>query len=74
MQAYARFRFLPMEVVQAHPAGKMPRSRWRGYISALAWERLGIPQLELADVAGKGKSGALSAETAASVTQPQISC
>ncbi len=40
---------------QAHPARKRPwsrpRSRWRDYISALAWERLGIPQLELADVA-----------------------
>ena len=26
---------------------------WRDYISTLAWERLGIPQSELADVAGK---------------------
>ncbi len=28
-----------------------PRTSWRDYISALAWESLGIPQSELADVA-----------------------
>ncbi|KAJ8016060.1 hypothetical protein DPEC_G00003220 [Dallia pectoralis] len=28
-----------------------PRTRWRDYISTLAWERLGIPQSELANVA-----------------------
>ncbi|KAL3063618.1 hypothetical protein OYC64_000034 [Pagothenia borchgrevinki] len=43
------------EVFQARPAGKRPRgrprTRWRDYISWLAWERLGIPQSELVDVA-----------------------
>ena len=29
------------------------RTRWRDYISSLAWELLGIPQAELADVAGE---------------------
>ena len=29
-----------------------PRTCWRNYISHLAWERLGIPQEELASVAG----------------------
>ncbi|XP_053479122.1 hydrocephalus-inducing protein-like [Ictalurus furcatus] len=28
-----------------------PRTRWRYYISTLAWERLGIPQSELVNVA-----------------------
>ena len=28
-----------------------PRTRWRDYISTLAWERLGIPQSELVNVA-----------------------
>ena len=46
---------LPGEVFQAHPAGRRPkgrpRTRWRDYISWLAWERLGIPQSELVDVA-----------------------
>ncbi len=46
---------LLMEVFQACPAGRRPRgrsrSRWRDYISALAWECLaGISPLELADV------------------------
>ncbi len=45
---------LPMEVFQACPTGRRPRgrprSRWRDYISALAWEHLGFPQSELADV------------------------
>ncbi|KAJ8012365.1 hypothetical protein DPEC_G00041950 [Dallia pectoralis] len=46
---------LPKEVFQARPAGRRPRgrprTRWRDYISTLAWERLGIPQSELANVA-----------------------
>ncbi|KAJ7991217.1 hypothetical protein DPEC_G00295030 [Dallia pectoralis] len=45
---------LPREVFQARPAGRRPRgrprTRWRDYISTLAWERLGIPQSELANV------------------------
>ncbi len=47
--------FFPKEVSQASPAKKRPqgrhRYRWRDYISALAWECLGMPQSELADVA-----------------------
>ena len=47
----------PRELFQVRPAGRRPRGRprirWRDYISTLAWERLGIPQSELADVAGK---------------------
>ncbi|KAK5868011.1 hypothetical protein PBY51_012458 [Eleginops maclovinus] len=50
---------LPREVFQARPAGKRPRgrprTRWRVYISSLAWERLGIPQSELVDVARERK-------------------
>jgi len=34
-----------------------PRTRWRDYISLLAWERLGIPQEELESVAGRRKPG-----------------
>ena len=46
---------LPLEVFQARPTGRRPRgrprTRWRDYISLLAWERLGIPQEELESVA-----------------------
>ncbi|TWW59736.1 Catenin delta-1 [Takifugu flavidus] len=34
------------------PPGR-PRTRWRGYVSRLAWERLGIPPDELGEVAGE---------------------
>ncbi|KAK0148447.1 putative uncharacterized transposon-derived protein F52C9.6 [Merluccius polli] len=41
----------------ARPTGRRPRgrprTRWRDYVSRLAWERLGIPQEELAEVAGE---------------------
>ena len=54
---------LPREVFQACPAGRRPRgrprTRWRDYISALAWERLGIPQAELVDVARERDGGVL---------------
>ena len=30
-----------------------PRTRWRDYVSRLAWERLGVPQEELVEVAGE---------------------
>ncbi|KAJ7994746.1 hypothetical protein DPEC_G00252670 [Dallia pectoralis] len=40
---------LPREVFQARRG--RPRTRWRDYISTLAWERLGIPKSELANVA-----------------------
>ncbi len=36
--------------------GRDPGSRLRDYISAPAWERLGIPQSELADVDWKRKA------------------
>ncbi|KAK5851386.1 hypothetical protein PBY51_002187 [Eleginops maclovinus] len=42
---------LPREVSQARPAGKRPWTRWRDYISSLAWGRLGILQSELVDLA-----------------------
>ncbi|KAK0142873.1 putative uncharacterized transposon-derived protein F52C9.6 [Merluccius polli] len=45
---------LPGEVFRARPTGRRPRgrprTRWRDYVSRLAWERLGIPQEELAEV------------------------
>ncbi|KAK0147969.1 putative uncharacterized transposon-derived protein F52C9.6 [Merluccius polli] len=48
---------LPGEVFRAHPTGRRPRgrprTRWRDYVSRLAWERLGIPQEELDEVAGE---------------------
>ncbi len=48
---------LPREMLQVRPAGRRPwgslKSRWRDYISALAWEYVGIPQSELADVASE---------------------
>ncbi|KAI3356684.1 hypothetical protein L3Q82_003375 [Scortum barcoo] len=38
---------LPREVFQACPTGRRPRgrprTRWRDYVSRLAWERLGVP-------------------------------
>jgi len=34
------------------PRGR-PRTRWRDYVSRLAWERLGIPQEEVESVAGE---------------------
>ncbi|KAK3505719.1 hypothetical protein QTP70_020512 [Hemibagrus guttatus] len=45
---------LPGEVFQACPTGKRPRgrprTRWRDYISRLAWEHLGVPPEELEEV------------------------
>ncbi|TWW77398.1 R2DM Retrovirus-related Pol polyprotein from type II retrotransposable element [Takifugu flavidus] len=42
---------LPGEVFRACPSGRRPpgrpRTRWRDYVSRLAWERLGIPPDEL---------------------------
>ncbi|KAK7906634.1 hypothetical protein WMY93_015246 [Mugilogobius chulae] len=44
---------LPGEVFRACPTGRRPRgrprTRWRDYVSRLAWERLGIPPEELAE-------------------------
>ncbi|TWW76516.1 hypothetical protein D4764_13G0011780 [Takifugu flavidus] len=48
---------LPGEVFRACPSGKRPpgrpKTRWRDYVSRLAWERLGIPPDELEVVAGE---------------------
>ncbi|KAK0156417.1 Craniofacial development protein 2 [Merluccius polli] len=48
---------LPGEVFRARPTGRRPRgrprTRWRDYVSRLAWECLGIPQEELDEVAGE---------------------
>lgn len=48
---------LPGEVFRACPTGRRPRgrprTRWRDYVSRLAWERLGIPPEELEKVAGE---------------------
>ncbi|KAK0133573.1 putative uncharacterized transposon-derived protein F52C9.6 [Merluccius polli] len=48
---------LPGEVFRARPTCRRlrgrPRTCWRDYVSRLAWERLGIPQEELDEVAGK---------------------
>uniref|UniRef100_A0A3Q4AJ45 Uncharacterized protein n=1 Tax=Mola mola TaxID=94237 RepID=A0A3Q4AJ45_MOLML len=48
---------LPGEVFRACPSGRRPRgrpkTRWRDYISRLAWERLGVPPDELVEVAGE---------------------
>uniref|UniRef100_A0A669C209 Reverse transcriptase domain-containing protein n=1 Tax=Oreochromis niloticus TaxID=8128 RepID=A0A669C209_ORENI len=45
------------EVFRACPTGRRPRgrprTRWRDYISRLAWERLGVPPDELEEVAGE---------------------
>ncbi|KAK0136511.1 hypothetical protein N1851_027370 [Merluccius polli] len=48
---------LPGEVFRARPTGRRPRgrrrTRWREYVSRLAWERLRIPREELDEVAGE---------------------
>ncbi|TWW58244.1 hypothetical protein D4764_07G0009630 [Takifugu flavidus] len=48
---------LPLEVFQTCPTGRRPRgrarTRWRDYISRLAWEQLGAPPEELMEVAGE---------------------
>ncbi|XP_048880792.1 uncharacterized protein LOC125748552 [Brienomyrus brachyistius] len=48
---------LPGEVFRACPTGRRPRgrprTRWRDYVSRLAWERLGVPPEELDEVAGE---------------------
>ena len=45
---------LPGEVFRARPTGRRPRgrprTRWRDYVSRLAWERLGVPPEELEEV------------------------
>ena len=48
---------LPGEAFRACPTGRRPRgrprTRWRDYVSRLAWEHLGIPREELDEVAGE---------------------
>ncbi|TKS65493.1 LINE-1 reverse transcriptase -like protein [Collichthys lucidus] len=48
---------LPGETFRARPSGRRPRgrprTRWRDYVSRLAWERLGVPLGELDEVAGE---------------------
>ncbi|KAK3515163.1 hypothetical protein QTP70_008180 [Hemibagrus guttatus] len=48
---------LPGEVFRACHTGKRPRgrrsTRWRDYVSRLAWERLGVPPEELEEVSGE---------------------
>ncbi|KAI3361733.1 hypothetical protein L3Q82_002088 [Scortum barcoo] len=53
---------LPREVFrQACPTGRRPRgrprTRWRDYVSRLAWERLGVPPEELEEVSGVSTVG-----------------
>ncbi|KAG1932899.1 hypothetical protein F2P79_020886 [Pimephales promelas] len=54
---------LPGEVFRARPTGRRPRgrprTRWRDYVSRLAWECLGIPQKSWSKCLGRGKSGHL---------------
>ncbi|KAI3353353.1 hypothetical protein L3Q82_019888, partial [Scortum barcoo] len=64
---------LPREVFQACPTGRRPRgrprTRWRDYVSRLAWERLGSPAGRAGgSVWGEGSLG-ISAQTAASATR-----
>ncbi|KAI3373866.1 hypothetical protein L3Q82_021979 [Scortum barcoo] len=51
------------EVFQACPTGRRPsgrpRTRWRDYVSRLAWERLGIPPEELEEVSGANSGAAV---------------
>ncbi|KAK3544435.1 hypothetical protein QTP86_012124 [Hemibagrus guttatus] len=50
---------LPGEVFRACPTGKRPRgrprTRWRHYVSRLAWERLRVPPEELEEVCGESE-------------------
>ena len=64
---------LPGEVFRARPTGRRPRgrprTRWRDYVSRLAWERLGVPLEELEGGRGQGRLG-FSAQAAAPATRP----
>ncbi|KAK0149127.1 LINE-1 reverse transcriptase [Merluccius polli] len=68
---------LPGEVFRARPTGRRPRgrprTRWRDYVSRLAWERLGIPQEELAEVAGEREVWASLLRLLPPPTRPRIS-
>ncbi|KAK0147912.1 hypothetical protein N1851_012373 [Merluccius polli] len=68
---------LPGEVFRACPTGRRPRgrprTRWRDYVSRLAWERLGIPREELDEVAGEREVWASLLRLLPPVTRPWIS-
>ncbi|KAI3360898.1 hypothetical protein L3Q82_013109 [Scortum barcoo] len=73
-------RLLPREVFQACPTGRRPqgrlKTRWRDYVSRLAWERLGVPPEELGEeeeVSGVREVLGISAQTAAFTTWSWIS-
>ena len=54
---------LPGDVFRAHPIGRRPRgrprTRWRDYVSRLAWERLGVPRKSWRKWPWTGTSGFL---------------
>ncbi|XP_042604086.1 uncharacterized protein LOC122141275 [Cyprinus carpio] len=68
---------LPGEVFRARPTGRRPRgrprTRWRDFVSRLAWERLGIPPEELEEVSREREVWASLLKTAAPETPTQIS-
>ncbi|KAI3369961.1 hypothetical protein L3Q82_024762 [Scortum barcoo] len=51
------------------PGKGRPRTRWRDYVSQLAWERLGVPPEELEEVSGVREVWASLLQTAASATR-----
>ncbi|TWW64971.1 hypothetical protein D4764_22G0006180 [Takifugu flavidus] len=62
----------PLEVFRTWSTGRgpcgRPRTRWRDYISRLAWEQLGVPPEELMEVTGK----TLNAQKAPKKSEPMI--
>jgi hypothetical protein len=68
---------LPRDVFKARPVGRRlrgrPRTRWRDYISTLAWERLGISPSELVNVAREREVMGQLLELGPPATRPRIS-
>jgi len=68
---------LPLEVFRARPNGRRPwgrhRTRWRDYISHLAWECLRIPREELESVAGEKEAWGALLSQLPPATQTRIS-
>ena len=63
---------VPGEVFWARPTGRpkgRPRTRWRDYVSLLAWERLGVPGRAGGSGRRQGRLG-FSAQAAAPATRP----
>ncbi|KAK3546555.1 hypothetical protein QTP70_027318, partial [Hemibagrus guttatus] len=62
---------LPGEVFRACPTGKRPRgrprTRWRDYVSRLAWERLGVPPEELEEVSGEREDSSRTSSKSSSI-------